>query len=322
VPHVLDAVEIRASRATTCVLRRSGVVSCWGDNAYGQANPQYDAALKSAPTPWGVYDSTAEPSRFTPANVLRGATANGAAAGAESIALGHAHGCGLFAGGSVRCWGDGSRGQLGVGAGRDAFQVAAISGVPPLVELASGIAYSCGRTAAGSVWCWGDNHLAQLGSAAPGPAPREVPGVTGATALQVGADRMCARLGSGQVWCWGDSLDCGEDHPHAPALVPELENDLRFVRAAGECFWCVLDGAHRLGCDGDPISLIHFTLEGVANVAAGTSHACAIRSDDSVWCWGSNVQGELGRTTSEDKDPVPAPVLWPSQIFERLAEER
>jgi alpha-tubulin suppressor-like RCC1 family protein len=103
----------------------------------------------------------------------------------------------------VRCWGDGSRGQLGGEMGRDAFQVASVSGVPPLVELASGIAYSCGRTGEGSVWCWGDNHLAQLGSAAPGPAPRE-----------------------------------------------------------------------------------------------------------------------LGRTTAEDKDPAPAPVLWPDQILEQLAEER
>ena len=317
VPGVLDAVGIRASRATTCVLSRSGVVSCWGDNAHGQADPQYDAALKSAPTPWGVYDSTGEPPRFTPANVLRGARVNAAAGGARSIALGHAHGCAVLDGGRVRCWGDGSRGQLGV-EGRDAFEVADVSGVPPLVELVSGIAYACGRTAEGSVWCWGDNHLAQLGSAAPGPAPRQVPGVTGATALLVGADRMCARLGSGQVMCWGDSLDCGEDHPHAPVLVPELDHALQFVRAAGECFWCVLDGAQRLACDGDPISQIHFNLDGVASVAAGISHACAVRTDDSVWCWGSNVQGELGRTTAEDKDPAPAPVLWPDQMFEQV----
>ena len=29
-------------------------------------------------------------------------------------------------------------------------------------------------------------------------------------------------------------------------------------------------------------------------VSAGTTHACAIASDGSAWCWGDNLQGQLG----------------------------
>ncbi|MGA0118479.1 MAG: hypothetical protein ACO3JF_08835, partial [Ilumatobacteraceae bacterium] len=29
-------------------------------------------------------------------------------------------------------------------------------------------------------------------------------------------------------------------------------------------------------------------------IAAGTSHTCAIASDDVVWCWGDNGYGQLG----------------------------
>lgn len=116
--------------------------------------------------------------------------------------------------------------------------------------------------------------------------------------------------------CWGDSLDCGEDHSQPPALVPELEGDVQFVRAAGECFWCVLDGGNSLECDGDPIARVRFAMANVSSVSAGTYHACAVKSDGTVWCWGGNPNGELGRETADVKDPQPAPVLWRAQGLE------
>ena len=193
-----------------------------GGDAYGQANPQFDATLTSAPTPWGAYESGGEPPKFTPANVLRVPTSNDAAAGVQSLSLGYGHGCGTYQAGSVKCWGDARRGQLGVAALRDAFEVQTIAGLPALVEVASARFYSCGRAADGDVWCWELNEQAQLGSQEPGPSPRQVPGVASATSLQLAANRACARLGGGQVICWGDSLDCGEDHQQGPAVVPEL----------------------------------------------------------------------------------------------------
>jgi alpha-tubulin suppressor-like RCC1 family protein len=45
-------------------------------------------------------------------------------------------------------------------------------------------------------------------------------------------------------------------------------------------------------------------------VVAGDDHACAVRLDGSVWCWGSNARGELGRETATGRDPEPAPVQW------------
>jgi hypothetical protein len=196
--------------------------------------------------------------------------------------------------------------------------VQTIAGLPALVEIASALFYSCGRTAQGDVWCWGANEQMQLGSQGPGPGPRQVPGITGAVAIHLAANRACARVDGGRLICWGDSLDCGEDHPQAPAVAPDLENDIQFVRAAGECFWCVLDGAQRLTCDGDPIAQAHLAMGGVSTVAAGATHACATRVDGSVWCWGSNPNGELGRRTANDKDPEPRPVVWSDAFVKAL----
>jgi alpha-tubulin suppressor-like RCC1 family protein len=47
----------------------------------------------------------------------------------------------------------------------------------------------------------------------------------------------------------------------------------------------------------------------VEMVAAGTHHSCALMSDTTVRCWGSNTHGELGRTTGlGGRSPDPAPV--------------
>ena len=33
---------------------------------------------------------------------------------------------------------------------------------------------------------------------------------------------------------------------------------------------------------------------GWASVTAGFDHACATRTDSTLWCWGSNQYGQLG----------------------------
>lgn len=41
-------------------------------------------------------------------------------------------------------------------------------------------------------------------------------------------------------------------------------------------------------------------------VSTGGNHACATRSDSSVWCWGNNTRGQLGlgNTVSPQTTPV------------------
>jgi alpha-tubulin suppressor-like RCC1 family protein len=45
--------------------------------------------------------------------------------------------------------------------------------------------------------------------------------------------------------------------------------------------------------------------DGVTDITAGVTHACAARSDGSVWCWGENLKHEIGDGTT---DPRPTPV--------------
>jgi alpha-tubulin suppressor-like RCC1 family protein len=47
---------------------------------------------------------------------------------------------------------------------------------------------------------------------------------------------------------------------------------------------------------------------GVASIAAGTNHTCAVTTSGAARCWGSNMSGQLGNGTNTDSN-VPVDVV-------------
>lgn len=151
------------------------------------------------------------------------------------LALGDNFTCARSWTGAVKCWGDNSAGQLGLGL--DATLAASRGGTPSTVpskpskpsklsaiELGAGqkaVAISAGgRTACalletGSLKCWGDNRSGQLGTGDTdnrGDGPGEMGDALQAVqlgsglkaiAVSVGGDHSCALLADGGVKCWG-----------------------------------------------------------------------------------------------------------------------
>lgn len=61
----------------------------------------------------------------------------------------------------------------------------------------------------------------------------------------------------------------------------------------------------------DPISLTALKVEGlppIARVSAGRKYSCALGRDQTVWCWGENLEGQLGRGTRSQVELEPAPI--------------
>lgn len=309
-----DVVELRASDAATCARRRGGAVACWGDNAHGEVAP-HAAGAGLANGAAGAHDRSGEPAKYAPGNVQRLPGEIVELRGARALAMGLRHGCALDGEGYVQCWGDASFGQLGAGVA-DAFQLRRVAGLPPLVEIAAAGVETCGRTAAGAAWCWGGERSSETAADGEAPpravaAPAAVPGVAGATGIRVFAGRACAWSGNGEVLCWGDSGGCADTAaPTPPAPVADYRDSLGIARAAGGCFTCSIRPSHELWCDMPPPERGHLSIARVRDVAAGNDHACAIREGGDVWCWGSNVRGELGRVTADTRDLNPAPVQW------------
>jgi alpha-tubulin suppressor-like RCC1 family protein len=162
--------DLALGPASACAVETSGTVRCWGLNDVGQL------ALDPAAS-----------------DVLRTPTEVPALLGAEELALGASHGCALFAGGVVRCWGANDEGQLGDGSldhpgqclrnGRELIDCAStpvdVELPGPATTVASGVLHSCAVVAGSEVWCWGWNDRRQLGepSRERQPAPIRVTGL-------------------------------------------------------------------------------------------------------------------------------------------------
>lgn len=84
--------KVAAGKAFACALTTVGAVWCWGENTASQ-----------------IGDATAGSPRLAPAQVSNlGGTA-------VDVVAGGAHACAVLSSGEVRCWGDNSAGQLGMG---------------------------------------------------------------------------------------------------------------------------------------------------------------------------------------------------------------
>ena len=54
-------------------------------------------------------------------------------------------------------------------------------------------------------------------------------------------------------------------------------------------------------------------LDRIVHIEAGWRHTCAVRDDGSIWCWGTNLEGQLGIAgVSETSEPVRVPRVAPA----------
>jgi alpha-tubulin suppressor-like RCC1 family protein len=176
------------------------------------------------------------------------------------LVAGKAHACVIMRDGTVRCWGAGTDGQLGDGAGVDRFAPVAVTLSTRAIALAAGDHHTCAVLVGGQVACWGDGSAGQTGVLGDQLAPVLVPGLGGVTALSAGSLHTCALHGSGRVSCWGANTR-GQlgDGTTTASVTPHT------VIASG------------------------VALESAVALSAGGDRSCATRSDNAVHCWGDNL---------------------------------
>lgn len=237
-----------------------------------------------------------------------------AAAQFTSIAPGLNHTCAVKTDHTAWCWGEGRQGQVGViGAVRPRTPIYVI-GSYQTASISSGQGFWCEILLDTSLSCSGRSERGQIGNGSTSTAqyPQEVP-LTGVTKVATGAATACAIHG-GRVACWGEGIrgqlgngDLVEPPNPTPSEVPNLQNIVDV--AVGNDHACAVRADGQVLCWGDTeddklgngqtsaIAIPGIPVRGMTGakaVVAGESHACALKSDGTVWCWGAGKTGQLG----------------------------
>jgi alpha-tubulin suppressor-like RCC1 family protein len=193
-----------------------------------------------------------------------------------SLFLGAKHACAIQ-GSDIYCWGKNKEGELGDGTTANSFVpilVTKITGLIHPANMALGSYHTC-AIQGNSIYCWGYNEYGQLGNGTTNDITKTPmlvttsTGLTKPTQLAAGGNSTCS-LSNNIAYCWGYNLE-GQlgDGTTIDRWIPTLVN-----RTTG---------------------LTH-----ASQIALNTAHACAI-SNGQAYCWGYNLEGQLGDGTTIDR---------------------
>jgi len=247
VPNLNNVVAIASGGYHNCGLLNDGRVKCWGSNERGQLG----VGTTSSQGNWPLYDFS----------FVQGIS------GAIAISAGIFHSCALLNTGGVKCWGDNSYNQLGIGLENNDYTAKEAYGLNSgVTQMSVGGISACAVMNTGSIKCWGYDPLVPDGR-----FPTNIAGFNEPLLqVSVGYSDKCAITISGALGCWGS-------HYGGPIIDNAGSNpSLQLASITG------------LGSDVDEVSV-------------GDYSSCA-RQGTSVKCWGANNTGQLGNNSDADSD--------------------
>jgi len=138
----------------------------------------------------------------------------------------------------------------------------------------------------GTLWSWGDNTKGQLGDGSISfsrSIPAKIGTDTNWAAVAAGDFHTMALKTDGSLWAWGDN---SSGQVGNGAVLPAIQTvPARIVTGAD---W--------------------------AAIAAGGNHSVARKTDQTLWCWGSNAAGQLGNGTAIDA-VAPVQIILPAPFI-------
>lgn len=260
----VGVARLSTGLAHSCALSLIGEIRCWGSGAFGRLG--------------GVDSRNVGDDEF-PSDVP---PVNLGCERAFGISAGESSSCALMANGGVRCWGDNSVGQLGLGhtepvGGNQQIAALVSLGGERASQVSVGTSHACAVMTGGNVRCWGRGENGVLGGGNVDdigddelPSSVAVVDLGGVRVSQVAAGgfHTCALTSQGAVHCWGLNV-YGE-------LGTDSQQTIGDDEAPGT--------AQPVDLGGEP----------AVHIAVGNFVSCALMNSAEVRCWGFGFYGSLG----------------------------
>jgi alpha-tubulin suppressor-like RCC1 family protein len=293
------------------VIKTDGTLWTWGQNSYGKL---------------GTNDIT---NRSSPVQTVSGGT------NWKQVSTTTNHTAAIKTDGTLWSWGRASEGQLGTNdITNRSSPVQTVSGGTNWKQVSSGGSHTAAIKTDGTLWLWGSNSKGQLGTNDITNRSSPVQTVSGGTnwkQVSSGGSHTAAIKTDGTLWLWGNNYTFNEGQT-PPDSGGQLGDNTRTDRSSpvqtvsGGTNWKQVsagtDHTSAIKTDGtlwswgrningklgtnnltDRSSPVQ-TVSGGTNwkqVSAGADHTSAIKTDGTLWSWGSGVYGALGDNTRTNR---------------------
>ena len=172
----------------------------------------------------------------------------------------------------VFAWGCNTHGQLGDNTVvHKSSPVRVVSGFTDWCQVSAGTRNTAAIRTNGTLWTWGCNSWGQLGDNTVVAKSSPVSVAGGFTdwcqvGINPGANHTAALRTNGTLWTWGSNA-------------------------------CGILGDNTVANKSSPVSVVGGFTDW-CQISVGTSHSAAIRTNGTLWTWGSNSYGALGHNTA------------------------
>ena len=183
------------------------------------------------------------------------------------------HTCGIRDGGALYCWGRNTFGQLGDGTSDDTATPTPVTGSQVWAQVSAGYGHTCAIDDAGQLWCAGLNRDLQLGNDSAGSQVLTLVDAAGAwSQVSAGDKHTCATKVDHTLWCWGNN----ENGQLGIGMHPDEVSSSLPAQVGTQADW--------------------------QRVTAGEGYTCALKDDQSLWCWGKDRR--IGTRTAYIAEPT------------------
>ncbi len=292
--NITTATKLEVATSSVCALLADQTIWCWGGNSVGQLG---DTTLVNKKVP-------------VLAVGLSGIT---------TFMCGNNNCYALKSDGTVWAWGLGTCSRLGNNSNANISTPIQISGLTNIVKLYASQASGYAINASGVVYSWGYNVTGQLGDGT--HTNQAIPTImSGIPAdldyLVTGPNDVCTVTTSKVLSCIGGITGSGLDLPTGAFIEPAGGLTLTNVGSSEATTACAVTTGGGIKCWGrndtnnlniigaaglyrSPTDVPGFT-SGVQEVDTLAQGTCFLKTDGTVWCWGSGTSGQLGNNALLD----------------------